>query len=126
MDIADRIIGCTLWLLGAVVVGLILWLGFAVTESATGSSVTLTGPVVSKRHVPAYTTTTLIPCGKVMIPQTQHHPARWAVTVRTEARGDIEADVTRERFDRLAEAEVVTVSATSGRWSGTLYDATAN
>lgn len=40
------------------------------------------GEIVDKYYKPPYTTTTLIPSGKVLIPMTQAHPAVYGVTIR--------------------------------------------
>ena len=40
------------------------------------------GVIVDKYYKPTYTTTVLIPSGKVLIPMTQVHPAIYGVTIR--------------------------------------------
>lgn len=40
------------------------------------------GEIVDKYYKPPYTTTVLIPSGKVLIPMTQVHPAIYGVTIR--------------------------------------------
>lgn len=40
------------------------------------------GEIVGKYYKPPYTTTVLIPSGKVLIPMTQVHPAIYGVTIR--------------------------------------------
>ena len=40
------------------------------------------GTIVDKYYKPPYTTTTLIPSGKVLIPMTQTHPAIYGVTIK--------------------------------------------
>ena len=40
------------------------------------------GEIVDKYYKPTYTTTVLIPSGKVLIPMTQVHPAIYGVTIR--------------------------------------------
>lgn len=40
------------------------------------------GVIVDKYYKPPYTTTTLIPSGKVLIPMTQTHPAIYGVTIK--------------------------------------------
>lgn len=40
------------------------------------------GVIVDKYYKPPYTTTTLIPSGKVLIPMTQTHPAVYGVTIK--------------------------------------------
>lgn len=40
------------------------------------------GKIVDKYYKPPYTTTVLIPSGKVLIPMTQTHPAIYGVTIK--------------------------------------------
>ena len=40
------------------------------------------GVIVSHYHTSAYTTTTIVPCGKVLIPMSVSHPATYGVTIK--------------------------------------------
>lgn len=40
------------------------------------------GVIVSHYHTSPYTTTTLIPCGKTLIPMSTTHPATYGVTIK--------------------------------------------
>lgn len=73
------------------------------------------GHVVDKSHHAAYTTTIMVPIitgnYTTYIPQMQHHPERWSVTItgedRRERRGESEWDVAQEEYERRKLGEWV-------------------
>lgn len=62
------------------------------------------GPILSKSHRDAYTTTTMIMVGKVMVPQTHHHPESWELTIG-EAGWQKTVGVSQADFDRYRVGE---------------------
>ena len=59
-------------------IGLVGLLGYIAYEEYNRDPMTQ-GVVVGKQHREAYTTTHMIFVGKVLVPQTIHHPERWVI-----------------------------------------------
>lgn len=76
---------------------------------AAGCSDIDRGVVTSKEHHGAWTQTTMIMSGKVMIPQIIHHPERWTLNIADSGKEGY-CNVTRERFDSTAIGDWVECS----------------
>jgi len=71
-------------------------------------SETVSGKITEKYYKRAYTTTQIIPAGKVMIPTTRYHPARYIVAI---SYGDISTSVNnKDLFDEVDVGDTVPVS----------------
>ncbi|MHC4616304.1 MAG: hypothetical protein ACYTEQ_00985 [Planctomycetota bacterium] len=63
------------------VAGLVLWLVLWAVDSWFRPTYERVCEVSGKDYTAAYTTTVMMPVGKVTVPQIQHHPEKWSVHV---------------------------------------------
>lgn len=59
------------------------------------------GYVAEKNHYQPYTSTTLMPMGKVLMPMTVQHPERWNLTLRNSEGARESCDVTEKQWEGL-------------------------
>jgi len=109
-----------LWLVMLIVVVLILWGIYYLVDSVGRPKHEGYGNISGFGHSEAYTSTTYVKSGDIMIPITTYHPESWSVFIKV---GDKEGSIgISESFYNYAKSnDRVYVTYTLGRISGKLY-----
>lgn len=114
------IVGMILIAVAIAVVLLALWGVFTAVDSWFLPRRRTTGVITGKHYTAPYTTTHFHTVGKVMVPQTTHHPEQHDVTIAAGSRSDT-ISVTKEYWVSAREGDEVTIEYVDGRLSGRLY-----
>jgi len=98
------------WLLGWLIFFLVNSMGIGPTKTA----ITM---VEAKQVVPAYTTTTFVVSGKVMVPITTYFPESYELRFKIDAK-NLKSAVEKDFFDRVKTGEKIEVDYGFGRLNG--------
>jgi ABC-type sulfate transport system permease component len=119
-ELMGHVLGVFFWLTTIFVIVLISIGIYYIVDTTDVTLNQTTVCITDKRYEPAYTTTTAISNGKIVIPVTNHHPESWIVDV--EAKEGVDSVSTGNKF--YSESSVgmcFLASYKSGRLSGGFY-----
>ena len=117
-SLGDRVISLILLVMVMAVVVVVLGIIFSIIDSVGIKPARTVKTVVDKKEViPAHTTTSLVSCGKALVPIRNHHPEAYKLHFQID-RQSHDFGVEKEFFDRLANGSRIEVDYGFGRLSG--------
>ncbi len=117
-SLGDRCLAALIALLMLFAFGLLGWLVFILVNSAGIAPTKTTVTVVEEKQViPAYTVTTLVMSGKVMVPITTYYPESRQLCFKIDGQG-LKSTVDKKFFDRIKTGESIEVDYGRGRLNG--------
>ena len=114
------VFGCFMWFFTLVVMGFIFY-GMYYSVDSVGTPIKQgMGVVIRKEFTPAYSTTTMVMSGNVMVPVTNHYPDSWNVTVENDY-GIDSINVSHSYYNNIKKGNWVKIEFCTGRMSGGFY-----
>lgn len=120
-DFFERAMAAFLLLMLVICLAFILWGCILMIDTVGTKSRTVNAQLVERHYSPAWTQTTMIMAGKVMVPQIIYHPESWSVDVVTEEDQILNCDCSKHLHDSFGKGEAVVATVYSGRLSKKTY-----
>ena len=121
MGFLDYLILAFIGLCVLIVVAIFGMLAFLGIDSV-GVKYELTPATVAERtFTPAHTTTRMIMVGKVLVPQTIHHPNSWSIEIRLDGEKVVGCPASQDQYNATHKGDGIEAYVKTGRLSGELY-----